>query len=240
MKTMKLSRKPRILALFCVIALFPLCGCIQTLSLISVPLTAIQLGTMAYQSIEEVDINATLASGVTEKELHEIKNIAILLEDESGVPPSGKIGELKAVLRDNLCVQLTNIGFMVCDGSQLERSTSNNWVETGYNINNMVEAGRALGVQAIVTGNVTAAQHSSFGLIGVGRMNTVVQSASIKVIGVEKADTLIIVTANYKIGQDPQSAAKGIAMALKAKLHNPESDVMVSRVTRPLMNIAYR
>ena len=71
-------------------------------------------------------------------------------------------------------------------------------------------------------------------------MNTVVQSASIKVIGVEKADTLIIVTANYKIGQDPQAAAKGIAMALKAKLDNPESDVMVSHVTRPLMNIAYR
>lgn len=148
MKTMKLSRKPRILALFCVIALFPLCGCIQTLSLISVPLTAIQLGTMAYQSIEEVDINATLASGITEKELHEIKNIAILLEDESGVPSSGKIGELKAVLRDNLCVQLTNIGFLVCDGSQLEKSTFNNLARTGYNMNNVVKAGKVLGVQA--------------------------------------------------------------------------------------------
>ena len=151
MKTIKLSKKTKNLRYFlCNRITSPLCGCIQTLSLISIPLTAIQLGTMAYQSIEEVDISATLASGVTEKELHEIKNIAILLGDESDVTSSGKVGELKAVLRDNLCVQLTNIGFMVCDGSQLERSTSNNWVETGYNINNMVEAGRALGVQAIV------------------------------------------------------------------------------------------
>ena len=236
MKLVKLLKKRVSFGLFSAIVLLPLCGCIQTLSLLSVPLTALQLGTMVYQSVEKAEVNATVASGVTEKDLRKIKHIAILLGQESNTPSFGKIGELKAVVGDNLSIQLTKIGFLVSDGSKLEKSTLINLAEAGYSTNNVVKAGRALGVQAIVTGNVTAAQHSSFGVIGVGRMNTVVQSASMKVIGMEKADILIVVTANYKVGQNPQAAAKGIAKVLKEKFKNPKSDVMTSQVIKSLTN----
>ena len=233
---MKLVKKRVSFGLFYAIVLLPLCGCVQTLTLLSVPITAIQLGAMAYQSVEKAEINATVAAGVTDKELQKIKRIAILLGQESDISSSGKIGDLKAVVGDNLSIQLTKVGFLICDASKLKKSTLSNLAKTGYSTHNVVDAGRALGVQAIVTGNVTAAQHSSFGMLGVGRMNTVVQSVSMKVIGVEKADTLIVVTANYKVGQNPEAAAKGIALVLKEKLENPKSDVMVSRSTRSLAN----
>ncbi len=233
---MKLVKKRVSFGLFYAIVLFPLCGCVQTLTLLSVPITAIQLGAMAYQSVEKAEISATVAAGVTDKELQKIKRIAILLGQESDISSSGKIGDLKAVVGDNLSIQLTKVGFLICDASKLKKSTLSNLAKTGYSTHNVVAAGRALGVQAIVTGNVTVAQHSSFGMLGVGRMNTVVQSVSMKVIGVEKADTLIVVTANYKVGQNPEAAAKGIALVLKEKLENPKSDVMVSRSTRSLAN----
>jgi hypothetical protein len=56
-------------------------------------------------------------------------------------------------------------------------------------------------------------------------MNTVVQSATLKIIDAKKANTLMLVTINYKVGQDPHIAAEGIAMVLKAKLEDPKSDV---------------
>lgn len=233
---MKLFIKRVSFGLFSAIILLLPCGCIQTLTLLSIPITAIQAGTMAYQSVEKAEINATVASGVTEKELQKIKHIAILLGQESDDPSFERINDLKAVVGDNLCIQLKKIGFLACDGSKLKKSTLRNLATAGYNKNNVAKAGRALGVQSILTGNVTAAHHSSFGIIGVGRMNTVVQSASIKVIGVKKADTLMVVTVNYKVGQNPRVAAKGIAMALKAKLENPKPDVMASRFTKPLTN----
>jgi hypothetical protein len=137
---------------------------------------------------------------------------------------------------DNLCIQLKKIGFLACDGSKLKESTLRNLAKEGYNTNNVVKVGRALEVQTILTRNVTAAQHRSFGMFGVGKMNTVVQSASLKIIGVKKADTLIVVTVSYKVGQNPRATAKGIAMALKAKLENPKPDVMASRFTKSLTN----
>ena len=89
----------------------------------------------------------------------------------------------------------------------------------------MAEAGKILGARAIITGSITAGQTCSLGMIGVGRVTTVVQNASLKIIGVKNADTLMIITIAYKIGQNPRVAAEGIALILKAKLEDPAVDV---------------
>ncbi len=46
-----------------------------------------------------------------------------------------------------------------------------------------------------------------------------------KIIGVRKANTLMIITINYKIGQNPRVAAEGMAMVLKTKLEDPTLNV---------------
>ena len=222
---MSLLKRQISIGFFSVVILFFLLGCVETLSLITLPLTVAQLGTTAYQSIEKADIDAVVLSGVTEKELKKIKYVAIFMGQESTEEPLGRIGDLGAVVGDNLCIKLAQLGFRVSDGSKLRKSTVKKLVNEGYSSKKVVRLGKRLGVHAIVTGNVTAAQSRSFGMIGVGRMNTVVQSATMKVIGVKKADTLMIITINYKVGQNPHVAAEGIAMVLKAKLKDPTVDI---------------
>jgi len=222
---MSLFKRQISIGFFSVVILFFLLGCVQTLSLITIPLTAAQLGTTAYQSIEKADIDAAVLSGVTEKELKKIKYVAIFMGQESTEEPLGRIGDLGAVVGDNLCIELAQLGFRVSDGSKLRKSTVKKLVTAGYSSNKVLRVGKRLGVHAIVTGNVTAAQNRSFGMLGVGRMNTVVQSVTMKVIGVKKADTLMIITINYKMGQNPHVAAEGIAMVLKAKLKDPTVDI---------------
>jgi hypothetical protein len=219
------KKKLTLIVLVSLIAWFFLLGCVQTLTLLSVPVTALQLGATAYQSIEKADVDAAVISGTSEKKLKEIKHIAVFLGQESTEPPLGRIGDLGAVVGDNLCVELTKLGFRVRDGSRLHKATVKKLANSGYSGRRVAKIGRTLGVQAILTGNVTAGQNRSFGMLGVGRMNTVVQSATLKIIDAKKANTLMLVTINYKVGQDPHIAAEGIAMVLKAKLEDPKSDV---------------
>lgn len=202
-----------------------LTGCVELFTLFSVPLTALQLGTTAYQSIEKADIDAALVSDVNKKNLKKIKRVVVVIGEESKEPPIGRIGDLGAVVGDNLCVQLSKLGFKVRDGSRLKDSTKIKLVGSGCNARQMAAIGKILGVQAVVTGNITAGQNRSYGMLGVGRMNTVVQSATLKIIDVKKADTLMLVTINYKKGQNPHIAAEGIAMVLKAKMEDPSLDI---------------
>jgi len=212
------------LAALSLAAVFFLMGCVQMLTVVSVPLTALQLGATAYQSIEQADINAAVVSDVSQRELRQIKRVAVFLGRENQEEPYGRIGDLGAVVGDNLCVQLSKRGFQVRDGSKVKRSIVAKLAGAGYTSPRIAAIGKALGVQAIVTGNVTAAQHKSYGVLGVGRMNTVVQSASMKIIGVKNRKTLMIVTINYKVGQNPNTAAEGIAIVLKEKLENPATE----------------
>jgi len=217
---MTLSKNKISFSIFSILFLFFLHGCVQTLSLITIPVTVAQLGATAYQSIEKADIDAAVTSGVTKKELNKIQNVAIFLGQENTEPPFGRIGDLGAVVGDNLCVELTKLGFKVYEGSKLRKLT-----KAGYSAKKIANAGKKLGAQAIVTGNITAGQNRSFGMLGIGRMNTVVQSVSMKIIGVRKANTLMIITINYKIGQNPRVAAEGMAMVLKTKLEDPTLNV---------------
>ena len=217
---MTFSKNKISFSIFSILILFFLPGCVQTLSLITIPVTIAQLGATAYQSIEKADVDAAVASGVTTKELSKIQNLAVFLGQENTEPPFGRIGDLGAVVGDNLCVELAKLGFKIYDGGKLRKLT-----KAGYNTRKVAKAGKRLGVQAIVTGNIMAGQNRSFGMLGIGRMNTVVQSASLKIIGVKKANTLMIITINYKIGQNPRVAAEGMAMVLKTKLEDPTMNI---------------
>ena len=222
---MYLSKKRLSFTLIFLLIPFFLIGCVQNLPLITLAPTAVQLGTVAYQSVEEADINASIVSDVTEEELKKIKRIAIFLGKENPTRPYGRIGDLGAVVGDNLCIELMKLGFEVYCWSEVEKCIGREDIQTVCSIDTMAEAGKILGAQAIITGSITAGQTCSLGMIGVGRMTTVVQSASLKIIGVKNADTLMIITIAYKIGQNPRVAAEGIALILKAKLEDPAVDV---------------
>ena len=197
-----------------------LTACTQVVPLATIAPTAVHLSSVAYQSIERAEIDIVVSKKVSKKNLGTITYMAIFMGSDSPIRPYGRIGDLASVVGDNLCFELTRRGFRVYGGNELNKSAK----DSG-SAREMVESGRAVGAQAIVTGNVTAGHVCSLGLLGVGGFKTVVQSATLKVIDAKTADFLMMITINYKVGQNPKVAAEGMAMILQAKIEDPSGSL---------------
>lgn len=217
---MYLSRRPLNRNLIFLLVWLCFTACTQVVSLVAIAPTAVHLGSVAYQSIEKAEINIVVSEDASKGNMDAITYIAIFMGGESSTRPYGRIGDLTSVVGDNLCVELTRLGFRVYGWNELKKSANGSG-----NTDGMLESGRALGAQAIITGSVTAGHNRSFGMFGVGRFETVVQSATLKVIDVKTADFLMMITINYKVGQNPKVAAEGMAMVLQTKMEDPSGDL---------------
>ncbi len=92
--------------------------------------------------------------------------------------------------------------------------------------NTAAKVGRVLGVDALVLGNVVVSQKTQFrpGFMGIGSDMAAVghiSDATMRLVGVEQANVLLIVTLSYKQGQKPTEAAKTMALALTQKMKDP-------------------
>jgi hypothetical protein len=202
------------------VCLYWIVGCVQAVPFVTIAPTAVQVGSIAYQAVEKADIEAVVPQGISEEDLSGIRRIALFMGGESNVRPYGRIGDLASVVGDNLSVELTKRGFHVYDWGVIQHTG-----RTATTIHDMVEKGKVLGAQAIVTGSVAGGQTRLLGILGVGGFKTVVQYATLKVIDVRTADCLMIITINYTVGQNPKIAAEGMAMVLQAKLESPADDL---------------
>ncbi|MBW2650180.1 MAG: hypothetical protein JRC66_04035 [Deltaproteobacteria bacterium] len=217
---MSLSRRSLNRNLISLLVLLCFAGCAPVVSFVAIAPTAVHFGSVAYQSVEKAEIDAVVPKSVSKEDLGAITHIAIFMGGESPNRPYGRIGDLAAVVGDNLCFELARLGFKVYGWNELKKSAKG-----ADTTDRMVKSGKALGAQAIITGSVAAGHTRSFGMLGVGRFKTIVQSATLKVIDVKTADLLMMITINYKIGQDPKVAAEGMAMVLQAKMEDPSGDL---------------
>lgn len=222
---MGMKKEIFIIMYFLLIPLF-FTGCMAAYPLLAVAPSALQIGASAYAAIEKADINAAVSPGVTKEELNQIKHIALVFGGESPTATSAG-GDITTIVGDNLSIELMKLGFEVSDRRRLQSVLE----EQGLQMSGLAEPkvaikiGKMIGAQAIVTGAVTGGQTYHFDMFGRGRMSTIVQNASLKIIGVEKGTTLMAVTISYKKGQNPKVAAESIAAVLKAKLQEPFVDV---------------
>jgi hypothetical protein len=216
--------------LFIISMLLPLLsGCYAGVMALSLAPTAIMAGANVYNAIEEADINAAVSPSVTKEELGKIKRIALIFVDSGTTETSGigTSGSLTTIVRDNLALELLKEGFEVVEAQKLKSVLQEKGTQVdSIHMDKAIKAGKLLGVQAIVVGAVSGSYAGSFGpFTGQTRMHLSVLSASIKIIGVEKADTLMVVTINYKNGQNPSVAAESLAVVFKAKIEDPFGDV---------------
>jgi len=218
--------KKRILRI-CVLLVIPLLsiGCPGAISLISLAPEALRIGTLAYNAVEKADISAAVSPGITKEELNQIKHVALVFGGERPAVGVGG-GDLSLMVGDSVGIELMKLGFQVSDRQKLKAVLDEQHLQMSglADVRTAAKIGKIIGADAIITGNVTGTQTFHTGMFG-GRMSTVVQNASLKIIGVERADTLMAVTINYKKGQPPNIAAESIAAIVKAKLENPFVDV---------------
>jgi len=185
----------------------------------------VQAGASVMGSMEDASVNAAVSPGTTREQLNQIKKVSFVFSDTPtpGVPfmPGG----LTDIMADNLTIEMMKLGYTCIERQQLRKVLAEQGLQmTGaVDADNAVRAGRIIGVQAIITGTVQSSHSISTGYMGMGgtKMTSSVQSATFKIIGVEKADTLMVVAINYKNGQKPDVAAQSMAKIIKDKLGDP-------------------
>lgn len=186
----------------------------------------IQIGASAIGAMEDASVNAAVSPGITKEQLGQIKKVAFVFAEDkqmAGVPFAP--GGLTDVMADNLTIEMMKLGYECIERQQLRKVLEEQGLQMSgaVDADNAIKAGKIVGVQAIITGTVQASTSMSTGYMGIGgtKMTSLVQSATFKIIGVEKADTLMVVAINYKHGQKPNVAAESMAKIIKAKLEDP-------------------
>ncbi|MDO9516388.1 MAG: hypothetical protein Q7J01_09865 [Syntrophales bacterium] len=199
------------------------CG-ISALSMVTMPAAAVNAGTMAYQSIENAQILIRVHEGLTKESLREIRNVAVFMGRESRVKPYGRIGDIEAVVGDNLAIQLMGEGFRIYGADDITKVEGRPHTDADYHRGEMLRTCEALGAQAMISANVVAVR-KGFTILEIGRQRTVVHSVSLSVTEVKTTRTLMTIDIQYKIGQRPNVVAEGLAMIIKAKLNDPDADI---------------
>lgn len=199
-------------------------GCTPTLSAVTLPATAVNWGTMVYQSIENAQILIRVHEDLTKESLREIRDVAVFMGKESRVEPYGRIGDIEAVVGDNLAIQLARGGFRIYDADDIRKIPVRHHVGGDYYRGEMLRTCEALGAQAMISGHVVAGR-VGLGVLGIGRPRTVVNGVSLTVTEIRTIRTLMTIDIQYKIGQRPHIVAEGLAMIIKAKLDDPDSDI---------------
>jgi len=187
---------------------------------------ALMLGASAVGAIEDSSINAAVSPGITKEQLGQIKRVAFLFSEDkptAGVPFAP--GGLTDIMADNLTIEMMKLGYECIERHRLRKVLEEQGLQMSgaVDTDNAIKAGKIIGVQAVITGSVQSSTSMSMGYMGIGgtKMTTLIQSATFKIIGVEKADTLMVVAINYKHGQKPNVAAESMAKIIKAKLEDP-------------------
>lgn len=201
-----------------------LSGC-TAMSVVSIPAAAVNLGTMAYRSLEAADISIAMDPEADRDEWSTIDRIALWMGKESTTSPYGRIGDLGAVVADNLVMELMNMGYTVYGPDRISMASGSDPLLAESEREQLLAAVRDLNVQVVLTGHVSAGQVGSLGFAGSVRTSTVVQSFSLKMTEASSGRTMMMLTVDYHAGQPPRVAAAGAAAILKAKLDDPGADI---------------
>lgn len=189
---------------------------------------AVALGGLAKGAIDGIDkanIDAAVSPGVTKERLNQITRVSFVFGEDKQAADMMLTGGLTEILSDNLTIEMMKLGYVCVDSQKLKKALEDQGIQitSPIDLDNAIKAGKSIGVQAIITGNVRAsASFKASGILSTKMSSTsMIQSAGLKIIGVENGDTLMVVAINYKHGQKPDKAAKSMARIIKAKLDNP-------------------
>lgn len=183
-------------------------------------------GGVVATELEDVDVKAALQPYITYEDLQKIRRVAVIIATESQIQTdqqssSTSSRELINIMLDNITLELMNLGFHVIERISLDKVLS----EQGLQLTGAIDArtaarvGKIMGIDAVVLSNIIIRQ-KILGHIGIGSRQ-VISDATMRVVGIEKGDVVMIVTLSYKKGQKPAEAAKTMAIALSQKLKNP-------------------
>jgi len=236
LKKSQIKKDKALKMLFLCLTLLSLAGCIEAIAYLP---SLIEAGAGAVAGLENVDVKAAVSSGTTADDLRKIKKVAVVLragqvQMNSQLPFAMVGGDLTHVMADNIALELMTLGYQVIERASLDKVISEQKLQMSGIADPVTAAqvGKVLGIDAIVLGNITSSQKTqvSSGFMGIGSgvsSAQVISNATMKVVGVEQANVIMVVTLSYKKGQPPTEAAKTMAIALSEKLKNPSGQKVI-------------
>lgn len=214
--------------LLVVLAAFSVTGCIQAVAYAP---SLLRAGAGAIAGMENVDVKAAVSPGVTPADLQKVKRIAVVLEEDANQQRVYLMasGSLSKIMSDNIALELMNMGYQVIERNSLDKVLNEQGLQISGALDSatMAKVGKVLGIDAVVLGNITASQKTQVnqGFMGanasVGTSQTI-SNATMKVVGIEQGNVIMMVTLSYKKGQNPAEASKTMALALTEKLNPKE------------------
>ena len=218
---------------FTSLIVFQFSGCVAA----AAAYQAVALGSLAkgtIDSIEKANIDAAVSPGVTKEQLYKIKRLAFIFSENN---QQGQMnfsdGLMDDIMFDNITLEMLKMGYELVGVQKLKKALQDQGDQDigTIDIGNAIKAGKIIGLQAIITGSINTS--SSFGSSGLFSTKVTssskIQSVTIKIIGVETGDTLMVVAINYKHGKKPDEAAKSIARIIKTKLEDPFGDTIKNK-----------
>ncbi len=186
------------------------------------------------------DVRVALGPRVTQADLQKIKKVAVLFGAGAapagsgarlGGDPAAMLGMLAMSMpgmgsaetfNDHLVLELLGLGLDVVERKQLDKVTS----EQALSLSGLTETdksialGKILAVEAILTGNIDIRQEYDTGWVfGIGAgMKEVVKTATMRMLDVEKGNTLVAISVSYPRGETQQDAARDLVDALRKKM----------------------
>jgi len=159
---------------------------------------------------------------VTQADLRKVKKVALHLD---AVSPGGFggfqiVGSGQESFSAHFAVELLKMGIEVVERAQLDKVMKEQALNLGgvTESDKTIAAGKILAVDALVTGTVGMGTTYSMGFYGIGSgVHEVVNSASVKMIDVEKGNWLLIITVAEGRDSVPVTA-RSFATALKEKI----------------------
>jgi hypothetical protein len=168
------------------------------------------------------NLSVALGPKVTQADLRKVKKVALYLDAVSAGGMGGFriLGSGQESFSDHFAVELLKMGIDVVERTQLDRVMKEQALNLGgvTESDRTIAAGKILAVDALITGTVGMGATYSMGFYGIGSgVHEVVNSASIKMIDVEKGNWLLIITVAEGRDSVPETA-RTFAEALKEKI----------------------
>jgi hypothetical protein len=188
---------------------------------------------------EDVDVKANIAPGITAEQLAEVKYVAVMLRErkQTSSDPSMRASALMAafqgtgnedtmtIFSDSFSTELMTLGYKVMERDQLNLIMSEKGLEaSGVAENNTSSLSSLQGVDALVILNAQTTNKTKYSMFGGAKLNSVIKTASARVINVQNGEMIMTVNLDYKNGQDAGNAAQTMAKALKVKLNGEDTE----------------
>jgi hypothetical protein len=183
--------------------------------------SVMEFGTSVGNMFQSTEVNGAKSKEFSKEKMASLKSLAIQFKASDAAYWGGNsIG-----FDENMETELMQLGFSTYKYSTAETNTYSEGKPEA--ITDTAKKLKAKGIDAFITGTVTAASESTLGFGG-GQHKILIAAANFSIVDVATGKTMATVNIAYKNGVSNIECAKDISIAFKGMVDNPDMEIAKS------------